>query len=171
MLFLRLSCRSGTQPRVVAKLSKHPDIRFLALVSGPYDIAAEVCANTSESLIRQLVTDFQKIDGVEWCETDLILHEYKVEQDWTWQLLVGESEAGPVHEPHTCSETDMDDLDRAIIEVLRDDGRAPFSVVVGQVGLDETTVRRRSRPWSPEAASASRPLRRPQHSASPQRCC
>jgi DNA-binding Lrp family transcriptional regulator len=37
----------------------------------------------------------------------------------------------------------MDDLDRAIVEVLRADGRAPFSVVAGQVGLDETTVRRR----------------------------
>ena len=101
-----------------------------------------MCADTSESLIRQLVTEFQEIDGVEWCETDLILHEYKVAQDWTWQLLVGETEAGPVHEPHTCTETDMDDLDRAIIEVLRADGRAAFSVVAGQVGLDETTVRR-----------------------------
>lgn len=143
LFFLRLSCRSGAQPRVVAELSKHPDIRFLALVSGPYDIAAEVCADTSEPLIRKLVTEFQEIDGVEWSQTDLILHEYKVAQDWTWQLLVGETEAGPVREPHTCSETDMDDLDRAIIEVLRVDGRAAFSVVAGQVGLDETTVRRR----------------------------
>jgi DNA-binding Lrp family transcriptional regulator len=143
VFFLRLSCRSGTQPRVVAELSKHPDIRFLALVSGPYDIAAEVCADTSESLIRQLVTEFQEIDGVEWSETDLILHEYKVAQDWTWQLLVGETAASPVREPHTCSATDMDDLDQAIVEVLRTDGRAAFSVVAGQVGLDETTVRRR----------------------------
>ena len=143
LFFLRLSCRSGAQPQVIAELSKHPDIRFLALVSGPYDIAAEMCADTSGSLITQLITEFQEIDGVDWCETDLILHEYKVAQDWTWQLLVGETEAGPVHEPHSCSETDMDDLDRAIIEVLRADGRAAFSVVAGQIGLDETTVRRR----------------------------
>ena len=143
LFFLRLSCRAGAQPRVVAELAKHPDIRFLALVSGPYDIAAEVCTDTSESLIRQLVTEFQEIDGVDWCETDLILHEYKVAQDWAWQLLVGETAASAVHEPHTCSETDMDDLDRAIVEVLRADGRAPFSLVAGQVGLDETTVRRR----------------------------
>jgi DNA-binding Lrp family transcriptional regulator len=143
LFFLRLSCRSGTQPRVVAELAAHPDIRFLALVTGSYDIAAEVCTNTSEPLIRQLVAEFQDIDGVEWCETDLILHEYKVAQDWTWPLLVGETGAGPVHEPHTCSETDMDDLDRAIAGVLRADGRAAFSVVASQVGLNETTVRRR----------------------------
>ncbi len=143
LFFLRLSCRSGTQPRVVAELARHPDIRFLALVTGPYDIAAEVCTDTSEPLIRQLVAEFQEIDGVEWCETDLILHEYKVAQDWTWPLLVGETAAGPVREPHTCSETDMDDLDRAIAEVLRADGRAAFSVVAAQVGLNETTVRRR----------------------------
>jgi DNA-binding Lrp family transcriptional regulator len=102
-----------------------------------------VCADNSESLIRQLVTEFQEIDGVEWCETDLILHEYKVAQDWAWQLLAGETAAGPVSEPHTCRVTDMDDVDRAIVEVLRADGRAAFSVVASQVGLDETTVRRR----------------------------
>jgi DNA-binding Lrp family transcriptional regulator len=143
LIVLRLACRVGTQPQVIAELSKHPDIRFLALVSGPYDIAAEVCADTSQSPIHQLVAEFQEIDGVEWCETDLILHEYKVAQDWAWRLLMGETAAGPVAEPHTCSADDMDDVDRAIVEVMRADGRAAFSVVAGQVGLDETTVRRR----------------------------
>lgn len=143
MFFLRMACRSGTQANVAAALSKHPDIRFLALVSGSYDIAAEVCADTGDSLIGQLITEIQEIDGVEWCETDLILHEYKVAQDWTWQLLVGETTASTVRDPHTCDTGDMDDIDRSIVDVMRADGRAGFSVVAGQVRLDETTVRRR----------------------------
>jgi DNA-binding Lrp family transcriptional regulator len=143
MFFLRLACRSGAAAHVAEQLSKHPDIRFLALVSGPYDIAAEVCADTDSSLIRPLVTDIAAIDGIEWCQTDLILHEYKVAHDWTWQLLVGDTTASAVQHPHTCAAGHMDDIDRAIVEVMRVDGRAGFSVVAGRVGLDETSVRRR----------------------------
>jgi DNA-binding Lrp family transcriptional regulator len=143
MFFLRMACRSGAAAHVAEQLSKRPDIRFMALVSGAYDIAAEVCADTGASLIQPLVTDIAAIDGVEWCETDLILHEYKVAHDWTWQLLVGETAAGTVRDPHTCDASHTDDIDHAIIEVMRVEGRAGFSVVAGQVGLDETTVRRR----------------------------
>ena len=142
MFFLRMGCRSGRQADVATALSKHPDIRFLAVVSGPFDIAAEVSVDTEDSLIGQL-TEIQEIDGVEWCETDLMLHEYKVAQDWTWQLLVGETTASTVRDPHTCDAHDMDDIDRSIVDVMRADGRVGFKVVASQVGLDETTVRRR----------------------------
>lgn len=142
VLFLRMACRSGFQANVAAALSTHPDIRLLALVSGPYDILAEVFTDTGRSLVGQLA-EIEEIDGVEWCETDLVLHEYKVAHDWTWQLLVGETMATPVPERHICDGSHMDEVDWRIVDVMRADGRAGFSVVAGQVGLDETTVRRR----------------------------
>lgn len=142
VLFVRLACRSGCQADVAAALSTHPDIRLLALVSGPYDILAEVFADTGRSLVGQLA-EIEQIDGVEWCETDLVLHEYKVAQDWTWQFLVGETTASPVPERHVCDVGHMDEIDWRIVDVMRANGRAGFSVVAGQVGLDETTVRRR----------------------------
>jgi DNA-binding Lrp family transcriptional regulator len=143
MFFLRMACRSGTQAHVAEALAGHPDIRFLALVAGRYDIAAEVCVDTGKSVTGQLMSDILEIDGVEWCETDLIMHEYKVAQDWTWQLLVGETGAVTVAERHTCVDSHLDEADQHIVEVMRADGRAGFSVVAGQVGMDETTVRRR----------------------------
>jgi DNA-binding Lrp family transcriptional regulator len=142
VLFLRMACRSGCQAGVAAALSKHPDIRLLSLVSGPYDILAEVFVDTGRSLFGQLA-EIEEVEGVEWCETDLVLHEYKVDHDWTWQLLVGETAASPVLERHVCDASHMDDIDWRIVDVMREDGRAGFSVVAGQVGLDETTVRRR----------------------------
>jgi DNA-binding Lrp family transcriptional regulator len=143
MFFMRMACRSGTQGDVAATLAEHPGIRFLALVTGPYDIVAEVCVDTGSSLISQLISEIQEIDGIEWCQTDLILHEYKVAQDWTRQLMDGETAATPVRNPHTCDASHMDELDRNIVDVLRGDGRAGFNVVASQVLLDETTVRRR----------------------------
>src|ERR1700735_3787236 len=143
MFFLRMVCRSGMQGRVAEALARRPDVRFLALVTGRYDIAAEVCVDTEKSVIGQLISEIQEIDGVEWCETDLIVHEYKVAQDWTWQLLVGETCSATVADPHTCDASHLDDADRRIVEVMRADGRAGFAGVASQVGMDETTVRRR----------------------------
>jgi DNA-binding Lrp family transcriptional regulator len=148
MFMMRMTCRAGAQPSVAAQLASHPKIRFLALVSGRYDLIAEVCANSDESLFRQLVSEYQGIEGVDWCETDLILREHKVAQDWSWQLLAGESDATTVREPHACDASHLDDYDRKIVEVLRDDGRLPFSAVASRVGLDETTVRRRFETFS-----------------------
>jgi DNA-binding Lrp family transcriptional regulator len=140
---LRLKCRSGMQGIVADRLARHPRVRFLAVVSGRYDIIAEVCANADESLYPQMVSEFQKIDGVEWSETDLILHEHKISQDWSWQLLAGESDATYVREPHACDAGHLDEWDRRIIDVMHEDGRMAFSAVAAQVDLDETTVRRR----------------------------
>lgn len=115
----------------------------MAVVSGRYDLFAEVCANGDESLYTQMVSEFQQIDGVEWSETDLVLHEHKISQDWSWQLLAGESDATYVREPHACDASHLDEWDRRIIDVMHEDGRMSFSAVAAQVDLDETTVRRR----------------------------
>lgn len=143
MFVMRLACRAGAQLSVAAELATHPTIRFLALVSGRYDLIAEVCANSDEARFGQLVGEYQGIDGVDWCEIDLILREHKVAQDWSWQLLAGESAATEVREPHMCDASHLDDHDRRIATVLSGDGRMPFSAVAARVGLDETTVRRR----------------------------
>ncbi|MEJ5226043.1 MAG: AsnC family transcriptional regulator, partial [Anaerolineales bacterium] len=37
----------------------------------------------------------------------------------------------------------MDDLDRAILHMLQEDGRAPFTQIAKKVGLSETAVRSR----------------------------
>ena len=140
---VRIGCRAGAVAHVADQLSARPNIRFLALVSGPYDIVAEVCVDSRASLVHPLITEIQQTEGVEWSQTDLILHEYKTAQDWTWQLLVGESIASNVSDPHACDSGHMDDVDHKIVERMRDHGRAPFSVVAEELGLDETTVGRR----------------------------
>jgi DNA-binding Lrp family transcriptional regulator len=144
MFFVRIACRSGATGRVVEQLSTRPNIRFMALVSGPYDIAAEVSVDSRASLVHPLITEIEETDGIEWTQTDLILHEYKVAQDWTWQLLVGESISKTnLSDPHACDESHLDEVDHSIVDVMRSRGRAPFSMVAEQVGLDETTVARR----------------------------
>lgn len=143
MFFLRIRCRNGYQSDVLTRLAGEPSIRFLAMVSGRFDIIAELCADPDDSLYRQLVAGTERLTGIERCEADLVLHVHKVSQDWGWQLLHGEAAASPVHEQHLCDAGHLDEWDDRIIECLRRDGRLAFSAVATEVGLDETTVRRR----------------------------
>ena len=63
---------------VLAELVRHSDLRFLGLVTGPYDILAELNLRREESLHARIVERILAIDGVQRCDTDLTLHVYKV---------------------------------------------------------------------------------------------
>jgi DNA-binding Lrp family transcriptional regulator len=44
---------------------------------------------------------------------------------------------------HPCDPSHFDAVDREIVELMREDGRASFRTVAAEVGLNESTVRRR----------------------------
>jgi DNA-binding Lrp family transcriptional regulator len=142
LFVLRITCAPGTQMDVLAELVRYTDLRFLSLVTGPYDILAELNLRREESLQARIVERILAIDGVQRCDTDLTLHVYKVSHDWSRQLL---SDAPPeqVVEAHQCDPSHFDAVDRQIIELMRDDGRSSFRTVAAEVGLNESTVRRR----------------------------
>ncbi|WP_432841873.1 Lrp/AsnC family transcriptional regulator [Dactylosporangium sp. CA-092794] len=142
MYLLRITCAPGTQSRVCAKLAVRSDVRFLALVTGPWDIIAELNLRRDESLHTRIVEDILAIDGVLRCDTDLTLHVYKVSHDWSRQLLTGEP--GPVvNDAHECDPSHFDPADLKIIDWMREDGRASFRAVADALGVNESTVRRR----------------------------
>src|SRR5215212_2424571 len=87
LFILWIGCRPGRHAQVAEELARRDDIRFLALVTGAADIVAELLA----------------IDGVERCETELLLHQYKVGHDWSRQLLTGEDHVYTVPEPQECT--------------------------------------------------------------------
>lgn len=142
LYLLRITCAPGTQTRVCADLAQRPDLRFLALVTGPWDILAELNLRRDESLHQRIVDDIQAVDGVLRCNTDLTLHVYKVAHDWSRQLLTG-SPAEVVTEAHECDPSHFDPVDHKIIDRMRGDGRASFRTVADALGVNESTVRRR----------------------------
>ncbi len=143
LFLIHLTCAPGTQVRVAEELTRRDDVRLVALVTGPFDIVAELLVRHDDSLSSRIVGQLLGIDGVERCETDLMLHTYKVSQDWSRQLLTGEPHIADTQDPHACDPSHFDDADRAIVEHLRTDGRASFRSVAGELGVNESTVRRR----------------------------
>jgi len=142
--FTRIGCRPGTQLDVAGQLVARDDVRWASLITGSYDIALELVVNTGPTRYPKTMLELQQIDGVQRWYSDLLLHVYKVSHDWYRQLLDGEPAFGePPSEPPLCAPEHLDKVDWAILEQLRDDGRASFKTVAGVLDLNESTVRRR----------------------------
>lgn len=143
MFVLRISCAAGRQLHVAARLAARDDIRFLAIVTGPIDIIAELCTRKNDSLHARIIEELMTVDGVVRCETDLVLHVYKVSHDWSRQLLNDDARVVVPTPPHECAPDHFDETDHAILARLRDDGRAGFREIAEAVKVNESTVRRR----------------------------
>lgn len=144
LFLLRITCRPGTQMQVATALAERDDLRFLCLVTGEYDLLAELVCQKSESLHVRLINEIQAVAGVETCVSDLVLHTYKVSQGWAQRLIsgVGDHQQADT-EPHVCSPTHFDEVDLLILQELRADGRSSLRSVADVLGVNESTVRRR----------------------------
>lgn len=143
MFLLRIGCRAGMQMQVALALAERTDLRFLSLVTGTCDLLAELVCQRAESLHVQLINEIQTIEGVEVCQSDLVLHTYKVSQTWAGSLIGDDAADTAVEEPHVCDPSHFDELDTRILEQLREDGRATLRAVGDALGVNESTVRRR----------------------------
>lgn len=146
--FVRINCAPGSQMSVAAELVRNPDVRFCTVVTGSYDIMAELVVRGGATHYPQLAVALQPIEGVERWRSDLIMHVYKVSYDWGRQLyeeLVGapDDERPDQNVPETCSPDHFDQADRDILDVLKDDGRESFQSIADRLGLNESSVRRR----------------------------
>jgi DNA-binding Lrp family transcriptional regulator len=139
--FTRIGCRPGTQLDVAEQLVAREDVRWASLITGSYDIAIELVVNSGATRYPKTILELQQIDGVQRWYSDLLLHVYKVSHDW-YQQLLDEVDTLPPKVP-LCAPDHLDKVDWAILDHLRDDGRAGFKSIADALDLNESTVRRR----------------------------
>jgi len=153
---IRITCEPGTSLVVAAELVEHADVRFVTVVTGGYDIIAELVVKGGAIHYPQLIEELQSIEGVERWRSDLIMHVYKVSFDWGRQLFAetlalpdaarGSDETRRLTEfaePEVCSPAHFDAADWKILDSLRDDGRETFQAIADKLGMNESSVRRR----------------------------
>lgn len=147
---IRINCKPGTQLEVAATLVRHPDVRFVTLVTGRFDIIAELTVRGGATHYPQLIQQLQSIDGIKRWRSDLILHVYKVRHDWGRQLFretidLPAEDVGSMAlvDPDLCEPDHFDAADWDILAGLRDDGRVTFQSVADSLGMNESSVRRR----------------------------
>ncbi|WP_192860045.1 Lrp/AsnC family transcriptional regulator [Mycobacterium sp. MS1601] len=116
---------SGPAIPVAHLIGQRADVPFLSLTSGTHGIVAEIRAPTVRDIDRS-VTELRALDAVTGVDT---LTYVEVIRDVV----------GPVGDVRT----EIDDMDRALLRALQDDGRASFVDLAAVVGLSAAGARRR----------------------------
>lgn len=116
---------SGPAAVVAQLISRRPDVPFLSLTSGPHALVAEIRAASLREIDRSIA--------------ELRALEHVVGVDTLTYIEVVRDVIGPVGDVRT----DIDDVDRALLRALQDDGRASFVDLASVVGLSAAGARRR----------------------------
>jgi DNA-binding Lrp family transcriptional regulator len=150
LFLVRITCRPGKLTQVASALVANPDVRFITIVTGHFDIIAEMVMRGGATRYAQLMREMQQTDGVRRWRSDLMMHVFKVSNDWSSQLFadsMNSHAAIPASrgsaDPDLCSPEHFDEQDHQIVAALNGDGRRSFNAIADELGMNESSVRRR----------------------------
>jgi DNA-binding Lrp family transcriptional regulator len=144
---IRLACDMGATRRVSRQLAERPDVRFVSLVTGSYDIVMELIVGSRRELSYFLNEELKTIDGVKQSATAGVIRNFRMSYDWSREALGARLADAPPLPPDRFDDgqpVELDDLDHALLRLLSDDGRASFADLADAVEITESTARRRT---------------------------
>jgi DNA-binding Lrp family transcriptional regulator len=146
---VRLRCRPGTANVVAEALAALDATRFVAVVTGSADVAAEFVVAHHRDVAAVLVDGLPRPDDIVETEAMVVVRKFSAVEEWDTGLLGPDAVAllrpdrAPSghrewHEPERLSEQEF-----AIAKVLADDGRASYAQIAAAVGVSDSTAARR----------------------------
>lgn len=150
-LQVRLRCRSGRATTVAAALADLESTRFVTILTGSADVAAEFVVPTHRDVARILVDELPRPDDVVETESMMVMRKFSAVEEWDTRLLapdalqilrpdtgVAPSDHRDWHEAERLTEQEF-----AIADVLAADGRTSYKQIATDVGVSESTAARR----------------------------
>lgn len=142
-VLLQLKCEVGASGAVARRLAERPDVRYVALITGVFDIVCELIVPSRRRLARILLDEFSDLDGVIETTTESVLRNFKMSYDWSWALL-GQSGPAAVHDAAPAPDAPPPEpADLELIQLLAEDGRRSVSDLASTLGMSESMARRR----------------------------
>jgi DNA-binding Lrp family transcriptional regulator len=138
---VRFRCRAGRQLEVARALSARHDMRWVAVVTGDYGVAAELIVPLGVDVAGVIFDDIEQNENILATQSSLVLRTFKAPD--TVRLTFPFDPQLPI--PEAAAGEELDPADAAILAALRDDGRMGYAAVAAQTRISETTVRRRIR--------------------------
>jgi DNA-binding Lrp family transcriptional regulator len=86
-VLVQLKCEVGSSSHVTHALAKRSDVRFLALVTGSFDIVMELIVPSRRYLGGVLLDELPTIGGIKETTTETVLRNFKMSYDWSRDLL------------------------------------------------------------------------------------
>ena len=132
-----LRVERGRLLEVVSQITVLPQTHYVAYTTGASDIVAIVTLESQEELVKFLARDLGSIEGLTETETSMVLRVYS--GPMTGRL----GPMTPSLPPRKEASEELDEIDLKIIRYLQKDGRMTFVTIADELGITESTVRRR----------------------------
>lgn len=149
-VLVQLECAPGDRKAVARTLARRPDVRFLTIVTGGFDIVLELIVESRRHLSRVLLDELSAVDGITATTTEWVLRTFKTSYDWSRELLGDQRPVDPAFGSELrAGGTDLPDpwpldaTDLRLIQLLGDDGRRTYAELAAALGTSESMVRRR----------------------------
>ncbi len=146
-VLVQLKCDVGEETRVAHALADRADVRFVALVTGSFDIVMELIVPSPRHLAKVLLQELPKVGGIADTATETVLRNFKMSYDWSRDVLgpAGkESGFGPAGITGGAGGAQaLDEVDLRLYDLLVEDGRRSFSELADLAGVSESMARRR----------------------------
>lgn len=144
-VLVQLKCGAAA-PKVADILADRADARFLALVTGTFDIVMELIVPSRRYLANVLLNELTAIEGIAETTTESVVRNFKTSYDWSRDLLGEaadelEGSLGATADPDR--EATLDPIDLQLVQLLSEDGRRSFADLAAQLGISESVARRR----------------------------
>lgn len=145
-VLVQFGCSFSCAPHVANRLAERDDVRFVSLVTGPFDVVAEMIVPSNRRLTEIFLRELPEIPGITTTTTETVLRTFKRSYDWSWDLLgpasleldlpsqVPDGGRTPVA---------LDRISLQILEALKEDGRASYAALASRCGISESMARYR----------------------------
>ncbi|MFD8982108.1 Lrp/AsnC family transcriptional regulator [Streptomyces sp. NPDC059564] len=145
--WLRVQCAPDASLAVAEALARRPDIAWVNLGSGGTDIHCTTRAVTTEDRDGLLLDKLPRTRRVTGVSAHTILRMYTGGPErWFGLDVLGPDQVAALEPPAPTGGTDrytLDATERALLALLRRDGRTGFPELARATGLSESTARRR----------------------------
>ncbi|MBJ7601260.1 Lrp/AsnC family transcriptional regulator [Candidatus Nephthysia bennettiae] len=143
-VLVQMVCQPDKASAVARALMRRPDVRFVTMVTGPFDVVAELIVTSSRELANILIDDIGRLDGVTRTTTGSVMRNFKTSDQWGQDVLGLQRPPGAgARPPRDGCPSPLDPVDQLIVGLLRMDGRCGYQKLGTAVGLSESAVRRR----------------------------
>jgi DNA-binding Lrp family transcriptional regulator len=144
-VLVQFACLPDRAYEVARTLAARSDVRFVSLMSGHFDIVAELIVASRRHLASVLVDEVLRIPGVRRTTTESVIRNFKLAYDWGGELLGTDVEVEPAHTdlggaPRPFA---LDQVDLALLGELREDGRRTYPQLAASCQVSESAARRR----------------------------
>ncbi len=148
-LQVRMRCRPGAANVVAQALADLPETRFVTVVTGSADVAAEFVVRDHHDVTRVLVEDLPRPDDIVETESMVVVRKFSAVEEWDAGLLTPEAVAllrpdGTRTGHREWSEPErLTEQEFAIARLLAADGRVSYAQLAAASGVSESTAARR----------------------------